>query len=79
MRYISKVPVIRSLQARGLVFPIIAALAVIAALVHGALNRESPAEAAPRVAEEPAPPPFVRPDLEKGPLTYVSDYWLQLG
>ena len=54
-------------------------LIVGAVLVHGALNRQPAAEAAPKLETEPfAPSQLSRPDLEKTPLTYNSDYWLQI-
>jgi S1-C subfamily serine protease len=55
-------------------------LATIVILVDGALRREvdREAEAPPGTAiATPSAEPF-RPDLEKGPLTYLSDYWLQV-
>ena len=49
-------------------------------LVHGALNREPAAEAALKPETDPFEPPPrpSRPSLEKTPLTYNSDYWLQV-
>jgi len=68
---------VRALRERGLIFPALVLLAVAAVLLQGVLRREPP----PQALEEgpPAPPPTsFRPDLEKTPLAYESDYWLQL-
>ena len=48
--------------------------------MHGALNREPSAEAALKPETDPFEPPPrpSRPSLEKTPLTYNSDYWLQV-
>ena len=50
--------------------------------MQGALERSQPSTASESVSEElvpaPAPRPILRADLEKTPLTYVSDYWNQL-
>lgn len=63
--------------------PAILALAVGAVLVHGAATHEPPAETADAVVEmgppSVPPPAGFRPDLEKTPLTYESDYWHQIG
>ena len=73
-------PIIRDLHSRGLLMPVTVLLIVGAVLVHGALNRQPPAEAAPKLETElfEPPPQPPRPDLEKTPLTYNSDYWLQV-
>ena len=72
---------IKSLKEHRLLLPVVALVAVAAVLVHGAWDRQPPAEAAPSLEVEPAPEPptIVRPDLYKGALAYFSDYWLQLG
>ena len=72
---------IKSPQGHRLLLPVAALVVVAAVLVHGALDHQQPAEAAPSLEVEPAPTPptIVRPDLEKTPLAYFSDYWLQLG
>ena len=72
---------IKSPQGHRLLLPVVALVVVLAVLVHGALDHQQPAEAAPilEVEPAPAPPTIVRPDLEKTPLAYFSDYWLQLG
>ena len=51
-------------------------------LLHGAFSHEREAEAsAGNILDLPTPPslPDLRPNLEKTPLTYLSDYYLQLG
>lgn len=56
-------------------------LVVLVILLQGFLNRETAhpeAEPQPTAVPSPTATPF-RPDLEKVPLTYFSDYWLQLG
>jgi hypothetical protein len=56
-------------------------LVVAGILAHGVFGRnagKSSEEAAPAATPSPTATPF-RPDLEKIPLTYFSDYWLQLG
>ena len=72
---------IRGLHTRGLLLPILLAAVVIGLLVHGALSRRPGAtpgaDGAPTPAPSPSATPF-RPELEKIPLTYFSDYWLQL-
>ena len=75
-------PVLRSLVSRGLLFPAVLVAAVAAILVHGALDHTGAGIADADVAPEspaPSPIPGLRPDLEKAPLSYVSEYWLQLG
>ncbi len=59
---------------------VVAALAVVvgAVLLHGAARRHAP------VSPTSTPPPetgarVLRAELEKTPLSYFSDYWLQLG
>ena len=61
--------------------PIVVSLVVIAILAQGFFAREAPSDPGdPQPTTVPAPVsmPF-RPDLEKLPLSYISDYWLQLG
>jgi hypothetical protein len=61
--------------------PIGVTLVVIAILAQGFFLREAPTDPDdPQPTAVPAPTsiPF-RPDLEKIPLSYISDYWLQLG
>jgi hypothetical protein len=72
---------IRRLHERGLLVPGLVVLAVMAILVQGFVSRDGggdPEEPAPTAVPVPTSTPF-RPDLEKIPLTYFSDYWLQLG
>jgi S1-C subfamily serine protease len=57
-------------------------VAVLGVLIHGFAQRLRPAPAPTESAETPEPvpaPPALRPDLEKTPLAYHSDYWRQLG
>jgi hypothetical protein len=64
----------------GLVLAVVL-LVVAGILAHGVLGRSTGKDsesAAPAAAPSPTATPF-RPDLEKIPLTYFSDYWLQLG
>lgn len=85
-----RVPLVGSLQGRGLLFPLVLIPAVAAVLVQGAweqnaleqdaLAQEAPPRPAATVAE-PVPNPPVRPfvrALDKSPLTYFADYWAQL-
>ncbi len=56
--------------------------AVLGVLLHGVFSHEREAEAsAGNILDLPMPPslPDLRPNLEKTPLTYLSDYYLQLG
>lgn len=82
MEFLKNLPVVRTLRERGLLFPGFALIAVAGVLLHGTLNREPPpVEGTIEDAVPPAPPapevPF-RAALEKTPLAYESDYWLQL-
>ena len=72
---------IKSLKGHRLLLPVVALVAVVAVLIHGAWDHQPSAEAAPSLEIEPPPEPptIVRPDLDKGALAYFSDYWLQLG
>jgi S1-C subfamily serine protease len=75
---------IKRLHERGLTLPIVVTLLVVVILVQGYISREppvdpaNPAEPQPTAVPTPTATPF-RPDLEKIPLTYFSDFWLQLG
>jgi S1-C subfamily serine protease len=72
---------IRHVKDRGLLLPLLVGLVVASILVHGFLSRDgegNPEEPKPVASPAPTSTPF-RPDLEKIPLTYFSDYWLQLG
>lgn len=78
-----KLPVIRDLHKRQLLFPTVVSIVVAGVLVQGALDRSQPQTVTPESASEtpipaPEPRPILRSDLEKTPLTYVSDYWNQL-
>ena len=58
-----------------------AGVAVLVTLLHGAFSGNDPAEASGgAILELPSPPPLpsLRPNLEKTPLTYRSEYYLQL-
>ena len=80
---LDRLPIVRTLRARGLLVPAAVAVAVAGVLVHGALTRELPTETIDAVVEmgppSVPPPAGFRPDLEKTPLTYESDYWHQIG
>ena len=80
MHSVLKIPVIRSLHGRGLLFPAAVLLIVAGVLVYGAFNREPAVEAARSTKTEAAPPSYGgnRPDVEKTILAYESDFWLQL-
>ena len=73
---------IRRIHERGLLVPSLVVLVVAAVLGQGFLSRDGhgtdPQEPTPAAVPTPTATPF-RPDLEKIPLTYFSDYWLQLG
>ena len=84
MQFLLKLPIVRTLHERQLLFPAVLALVVAGVLAQGLLGQDGPAQAAQESGLS-APPPipeiprFVgRADLEKTPLTYVSDYWAQL-
>ena len=75
-----RLPIIRTLYRRQLLFPAVVALVVLGVLVQGALVRDMSVEATNQQDRPaPLPPPAPRrPDLEKTPLTYFDDYWSQL-
>ncbi len=82
MRFLLQLPVVRVLHAQGLLLLALLIPVVGGVLLHGALeSRDADSQAA--AAQQPAPTlaPLLtfRPNLEKTPLTYLSDYWLQLG
>lgn len=81
MKWILQLPVIRELHARRLLFPVLLGLTVIGVLLSGAFNRGPGRPAGPQLDIQlpPIDAPALRPDLEKTPFTYLSDYWLQLG
>ena len=84
MQFLLKLPVVRALHERQLLFLVVLALVVGAVLAQGVLGRDEPAQAAQESGLSAPPPipeiprPVGRADLEKTPLTYVSDYWAQL-
>ena len=80
MRFLLRLPGVRFLHQRQLLFPVVVLLLVIAVLGQGASLTDPPTvEPTAVVAEDPPPPrPVVRADLEKTPLAYFSDYWNQL-
>lgn len=72
---------IKSLRERGLLLPIVVTILIAIVLAHGYLTRDTatdPSATPPEAGPAPTATPY-RPDLEKIPLTYFSDYWLQLG
>ena len=81
MGFLLRLPVIRALHKRQLLFPTVVSIVVAGVLVQGALDRSQPvgmmSESEEPVAA-PVPRPILRADLEKTPLTYFSDYWNQL-
>lgn len=81
VRRILRLPVIGKLYVQGMLFPALLAVAVIGILVHGAINRGAPEDVGVESLplQIPVTVPSLRPDLEKTPLTYISDYWRQLG
>ena len=89
IRFLLRLPGVRHLHQRQLLFPVLVLLVVAGVLAHGALDRTRTARAArdapdAAVVGAPDPPlpaasrPPLRGDLEKTPLTYFSDYWAQL-
>ncbi len=81
MKWFTRLPIVRDLYARGLLFPAVLGLAVLGVLLHGTLSHQAPAEALAEgeLPRTPVEVPGFRPDLEKSPLTYRSDYYRQLG
>ena len=75
-----KIPFVRALHVRGLLFPAVILLLVAGVLAHGVFYREPAVEAARMNETETAPPSHGgnRPDVEKTLLAYESDFWLQL-
>ena len=88
VRFFLRLPGVRSLHDRQLLFPVVVVVVVVAVLVQGALDHAARAERdltpnASVVAVEPSPlaqtsRPALRGNLEKTPLTYFADYWAQL-
>ena len=83
LRFLLRLPLVRALYQRQLLFPAVVILLAIIVLVMGALEQSDvqPASSAVSVSD-PVPVEVSRPvgraDLEKTPLTYFSDYWVQL-
>ena len=75
-----RIPLIRSLHDRQLLFPVVVVLVVSGVLLQGAWQSgDLPAETAGQTDTPAAALPISRrPDLEKTPLTYFDDYWRQL-
>jgi S1-C subfamily serine protease len=70
------------LHSRGLLVPLVVVALVGIVLLEGVFHRSRPAASGAAQKEEvgpPAPAGMRRPDLEKAPLAYLSEYWLQLG
>ena len=84
MSALLRLPVIRSLHQRQLLFPVVVAAVVLFVLFQGALEESQTAQATQEASNvESVPvevprPTIIRADLEKTPLAYVSDYWAQL-
>ena len=79
MKFLLRLPGVRTLHQRQLLFPAIVVIVVAAVLLEGTLERSQPAEANEESSfDEPVPRPVIRSELEKTPLTYFSDYWSQL-
>lgn len=89
IRFLLRLPGVRHVHERQLLFPVLVLLVVAGVLAHGALDRSRAARAAREALDlaaaappEPPRPPAsrlsFRGDLEKTPLTYFSDYWAQL-
>ena len=81
--FLLRLPVVRALHKRQLLFPIVLLIIVAGVLVQGALERSQgggeSGDGVETLVPAPTPRPIVRADLEKTPLTYFSDYWNQLG
>lgn len=80
MQFLLRLPVVRALHQRQLLFPAVLVLAAGVVLILGALEQNAPPPAAAEALEPAAvdpPRPAVR-TLDKTPLTYFADYWAQL-
>ena len=81
MRFLLRLPVIRALHHRQLLFPVALVLVAIIFLILGALEQRDIVQGA---SVSPIPEPaevtrsIIRADLDKTPLTYFADYWTQL-
>lgn len=72
---------LRVAHARGRLLPALVVVAVVVVLIEGAWRTShdpGPAPPASPPPESPAVPP-ARSDLDKAPLAYAADYFLQLG
>ena len=83
MGFLLRLPFVRLLHERQLLFPAAVVIVVAGVLIQGTLKRKPPAtvpgESVAEVGVQPiVPRPVIRADLEKTPLTYQSDYWNQL-
>ncbi len=82
MNWLLQLPVIRSLHARGLLFVAVLLPLVAGVLLAGAMESEPTPDRQDSTAPTERSGPTLlslRPDLEKTPLSYQSDYWEQLG
>lgn len=73
--------VLRAAHARGRLVPTLIALAVAAVLIEGALRKSAPPPPASDKGQPAAPSPSAPPprgDLDRAPLSYVSDYFQQV-
>jgi len=81
--FLLRLPVVRALHKRQLLFPTVLLIIVAGVLVQGALERNQAGDefgdGVGALVPVTPPRPIVRADLEKTPLTYFSDYWNQLG
>ena len=80
MNFIFKIPLVRSLQRRKMLFPGAVLFVVVIVLIHGAFQGKPPEEMLD-IKEDEVDTSFrspVRPDVDKTILVYESDFWLQL-
>lgn len=83
MRSLPRIPLLRLLRRRQLLFPVVLVLVAAGVMFQGTLERSAvppgngEASVPRTVRAEPARA-VVRADLEKTPLTYFADYWAQL-
>ena len=80
MRFLLRLPGVRTLHKRHLLFPTVVLVIVAGVLAQGTLTRSEPdpVDAESNARQPPASRPVLRADLEKTPLAYFSDYWHQL-
>ena len=80
MHFVLKIPLVRFLHGRGLLFPAAVLFIVAGVLIHGAFQRVPEMEVARTSKIENVSPSHVgsRPNVEKTILAYESDFWLQL-